>query len=91
MRYENVNNVEELNFRVNNYISSGYKLEIRDNNYAKLVKDDFDWAIFIILFLLLIIGALIYWAVKSGNKDEVIIQVGNEYNSGNMEYNPSKK
>lgn len=90
MRYENVNNVEELNFRVNNYISSGYKVEIRDNNYAKLVKDDFDWAIFIILFLLLIIGALIYWAVKSGNKDEVIVQVGNGYDSGNMKHKSSK-
>ncbi len=79
MRYENVNNTEELNFRVNNYVSSGYKVEIRENSYVKLVKDDFSWGIFIILFLFLVIGALIYWAVKNGNKDEVIVQVENTF------------
>lgn len=87
MRYENVNTVEELNFRVSNYIRSGYKVVVRDNNYANLVKDDFSWGIFILLLLFLIIGALIYWAVKSGNKDEVIIQVGNAYGRPNVEYN----
>jgi len=75
MRYENVKDASELNFRVDNYILEGYKSEIRSENYAKLVKDDFSVDVFLILFLLLIIGAIIYWAVKSGKKDVVIVKV----------------
>lgn len=64
MRYENVSNIEKLNFKVNNYINSDYELEIQGNNYVKPVKDDFNWGIFIILLIFLVIGALIYWANK---------------------------
>ncbi|MCL2156553.1 MAG: hypothetical protein FWH54_00850 [Methanobrevibacter sp.] len=75
MRYEDVDSNQELNQRVTDYVAMGYKVENRTNNYARLVKNDFSWGIFIILLFLLIIGALIYWAVKSGNKDEIIIRV----------------
>ncbi len=82
MRYEDVNSEEELNQKVTDYIAFGYKVENRTPKYARLIKNDFSWGIFIILLFLLIIGALIYWAVKSGNKDEIIIRV-KESNSNN--------
>jgi hypothetical protein len=75
MRYEDVNSNQELNQKVTDYVAMGYKVENRTSNYARLVKNDFSWGIFIILLFLLVIGALIYWAVKSGNKDEIIIKV----------------
>ncbi|KZX16721.1 hypothetical protein MBCUT_05850 [Methanobrevibacter cuticularis] len=76
MRYEDVNSNQELNQKVTDYVALGYKVENRTSSYARLVKNDFSWGIFVVLFLFLfIIGALIYWAVKSGNKDEIIIRV----------------
>lgn len=75
MRYEEASSIEDLNQKVIDYESMGYKVENRSDNFVKLVKDDFSIGIFIILFLFLIIGALIYWAVKSGTKDEVIIRL----------------
>lgn len=75
VHYEDVYSVEELNQKVANYVAVGYKVKNKTSNYARLVKDDFSWGIFIILLFLLIIGALIYWAVKSGNKDEIVIRV----------------
>lgn len=75
MRYEDVNSNQELNQKVTDYVAMGYKVENRTPTYARLIKNDFSWGIFIILLFLLIIGALIYWAVKSGNKDEIIIRI----------------
>jgi len=75
MHYEDVHSVEELNQKITDYVAMGYKVKNRTANYSRLVKNDFSWGIFIILFLLLIIGAIIYWAVKSGNKDEIVIRV----------------
>ena len=75
MRYEDVYTTDELNQKVTDYVAVGYKVENRTSNYARLVKNDFSWGVFVILLFLLIIGALIYWAVKSGNKDEIIIRV----------------
>ena len=75
MRYEEVNSNQELNQKVADYVAMEYKVENRTPTYVRLVKNDFSWGIFIILLFLLVIGALIYWAVKSGNKDEIIIRV----------------
>ena len=72
-----VNSVEQLNQVVNNYTTMGYEVKNRTPTSVKLVKDDFSWGVFIILLLLLIIGALIYWAVKAGNKDEVLVTIQN--------------
>lgn len=88
MRYEDVNSEKELNQKIADYMAVGYKVENRTSNYVKLVKDDFSWGIFVILLFLLIIGALIYWAVKSGNKDEIIIRVKENAVSNNS--NPIK-
>lgn len=78
MHYEDVYSNDELNQKVTDYVAVGYKVENRTSNYVKLVKDDFSWGVFIILLFLLIIGALIYWAVKSGKKDEIIIRIKNK-------------
>jgi RNA polymerase subunit RPABC4/transcription elongation factor Spt4 len=86
MRYENVSSLEELNFRVMNYQSVGYELEYGDNNHASLVKDDFSTAIFIILLLFGIILGLIYWAIKSGKEDRVIIQLDRTANNMQIGY-----
>lgn len=75
MHYEDVSSTQELNQKVADYVAFGYKVENKTSNYARLVKNDFSWGIFILLLFLLIIGALIYWAVKSGNKDEIIVRV----------------
>jgi len=78
MHYEDVSSTEELNQKVADYMAFGYKVKNKSSNYARLVKNDFSWGIFIILLFFLIIGAIIYWAVKSGNKDEIIIRVKND-------------
>jgi putative hemolysin len=78
MRYEDVSNIDELNQMVVDYQAVGYKVENRSLNYVKLVKNDFSIGVFIILLFFLIIGALIYWAIKSGQKDEIIIRVKND-------------
>lgn len=88
MRYENVSTVEEMNFRIMNYQSVGYELEFRDNNHASLFKDDFSTGIFIILLLFFaIIGGIIYWAIKSGKEDRVIIQLDRTVNNMPIGYN----
>lgn len=89
MRYENVPTVEELNFRIMNYQSVGYDIEVRDNTHARLVKDDFSVGIFIILLLFFaIIGGIIYWAIKSGKEDIVIIPLDKTVNNMQMNYRP---
>lgn len=89
MRYENVPKVEELNFRIMNYQSVGYNIEVRDNTHARLVKDDFSVGIFIILSLFFaIIGGIIYWAIKSGKEYIVIIQLDRTVNNMQMNYSP---
>jgi len=94
MRYEDVSSTEELNQKVADYVAFGYKIDNRTANYARLVKNDFSWGVFIILLFLLIIGALIYWAVKSGNKDEIIIRVKdnalNNVDHANVSFNAIK-
>jgi len=75
MHYEDVYSTEELNQKIADYVAFGYKVENRTQKYARLVKNDFSWITFIVLLFFLIIGAIIYWAVKSGNKDEIIIRV----------------
>jgi len=76
MHYLDVYSTDELNQKVADYVAFGYKVESRTPTSARLVKNNFSWGIFIILFLFVfIIGAIIYWAVKSGNKDEVIIRI----------------
>ena len=75
MHFEDVYSTEELNQKVVDYVAFGYKVKNRTPKYAKLVKNDFSWATFIILLFFLIIGALIYWAVKNSAKDEIIIRV----------------
>jgi len=75
MHYEDVYSTQELNQKVTDYVAFGYKVENRTPKYARLVKNDFSLVTFIVLLFLLIIGAIIYWAVKSGNKDEIIIRV----------------
>lgn len=88
MRYENVSTLEELNFRIMNYQSVGYNIEARDNNHARLAKDDFSVGIFLVLLLFTIVGGIIYWAVKKGNEDIVIIQLDGTANNMQMNYNP---
>ncbi|MDR0913043.1 MAG: zinc ribbon domain-containing protein [Methanobrevibacter sp.] len=75
MRYENVSDSEELNFRVNQYINDGYKVEFKDEKQATVVKSKFSVGIFILLLILIIIGGLIYLAIRYGKKDIVVIQV----------------
>ncbi|MGL6299086.1 MAG: zinc ribbon domain-containing protein [Methanobacteriaceae archaeon] len=77
MRFETVSNEEEYNFMINQYIANGYKVETRGISSARLVKNEFSVGVFIVLLFLLIIGGLIYWAVKSGQKDVVVIRIGN--------------
>ena len=89
MHYEDVNSMQEFNQKIADYVALGYKVEKRTSNHARLVKNDFSWGIFIILLFLLIIGAIIYWAVKSGNKDEIIIRVKNDV-SNNINSNMGK-
>jgi len=79
MRFEDVDSVQELNQKVSDYIVLGYRIKSKTSTHVQVVKNEFSWGIFIVLFFLLIIGAviyLIYWAVRS--KDEVIIRVKNE-------------
>ena len=75
MRYENVSDSEELNFKVNQYINDGYKVEFKDEKQATVVKSKFSIGLFIILLILLIIVGLIYLAIQYGKKDIVVIQV----------------
>lgn len=86
MRYENVSTVEELNFRIMNYQSVGYDIEVRDNTHARLAKDDFSVGIFLVLLFFTIIGGIIYWAVKKGNEDIVIIQLDRTANNMQTNY-----
>ncbi|MGL6298340.1 MAG: hypothetical protein ACRC1M_04145 [Methanobacteriaceae archaeon] len=90
MRYDDVYSTEELNQKVADYVAFGYKLESRTPKYARLVKNDFSWGTFIVLLFFLIIGALIYWAVKSGNKEEVIIRVKENAKNDDVSYNAVK-
>ena len=83
MHYETVQNIDELNFKINNYINQGYKLEFKDDNQATLVKNKFSWGIFVLLLFLLIIGAVIYLAIRHGAKDVIIIKIG-EINTKNQ-------
>lgn len=88
MRYENVSTLDEMNFRIMNYQSVGYEIEVKDNYHARLVKDDFSVAVFIILLLFVaIIGGIIYWAIKRDSNDIVIIQLDKTYNNMSSEYN----
>ncbi|MCL2156423.1 MAG: hypothetical protein FWH54_00175 [Methanobrevibacter sp.] len=81
MRYEKVDSIEELKFRIQNYKEEGYKIEWQSETNAKLKKDNFSAGVFILLLFFFIIGGLIYYAVASGKEDIVIISIDGEYNS----------
>lgn len=69
-----VNSVDELNQVVNNYTTMGYEVRNRTPTSVKLVKDDFSLGIFLLLFFfVMILGGIIYWAIVSGRKDEVLV------------------
>jgi len=75
MFYDDVYNKDELNQKVTEYVAMGYKVKNRTFNYVKLVKDDFSWVILVILILFLFPIGIIYYFVKNGNKEEIIIRV----------------
>ena len=80
MHYEDVNSTDELNQKVADYMAFGYRIENRTSSYVRLVINDINWGVFIILLLIMIFPALIYWAVKSITKDEIIVRVKNAHN-----------
>lgn len=80
MRYETVQNKEELDFRVKNYKQEGYKIKWENGTNVKIVKDDFNIGVFLLLLLFFVIGGLIYAIIKSGSKDTVVISIDGNYN-----------
>ncbi len=76
-----MNSVNEFNQTKQNFIRMGYKVIRKSPNSVTLEKNEFDIIIFLILLLLLVIGAIIYWAVKSGRKDQVLITLQSNDNS----------
>lgn len=75
MHYENAYSKQSLNQKVSDYEAKGYKVKDRTHNYVKLVKNDVNWWIFIILLIFIWIIAIIYLIYKLLNKDEIIIRL----------------
>lgn len=77
MKEIQVKSSEELEAKIRQYQSMGYNLESKMDNMAKLSKRNYSVGLFIVLLLLCIIPAIIYYCLTG--TDEVVITVGYEY------------
>jgi hypothetical protein len=64
-----VSNTSELNQKVTEYQSKGFKIETSTNKTVVMKKKGYSTALLIILILFLVIGAIIYYVLS---KDEIV-------------------
>jgi len=77
INFEEINNEEDLKFKIGEYKKEKYKIIEVTENTIKLEKNNFSAGIFLILLLFFIVGGIIYYIIINNQKDTVIIKTSN--------------